>query len=53
MYRDSALAPSLVVAALGIFVSGCNKSQATAAMSVPEVEVATVEQRDVPVFNEW
>jgi len=43
----------LVVAALGIFVSGCNKSQATAAMSVPEVEVATVEQRDVPVFNEW
>jgi RND family efflux transporter MFP subunit len=22
-------------------------------MSVPEVEVATVEQRDVPVFNEW
>ncbi len=43
----------LVVAAVCIFVSGCNKSQATAAMSVPEVEVATVEQRDVPVFNEW
>jgi len=43
----------LVVAALGIVVSGCSKSQATAAMSVPEVEVATVEQRDVPVFNEW
>jgi len=43
----------LAVAALGIFVSGCNKSQATAAMSVPEVEVATVEQRDVPVYSEW
>jgi RND family efflux transporter MFP subunit len=43
----------LAVAALGIFVSGCNKSQATTAMSIPEVEVATVEQRDVPVFSEW
>ena len=51
--RQRAGAVFLVVAALGIFVSGCNKSQATAAMSVPEVEVATVEQRDVPVFNEW
>ena len=35
------------------FVSGCNKSQATTAMPVPEVEVATVEQRDVPVHSEW
>jgi membrane fusion protein (multidrug efflux system) len=43
----------LAVAALGIFASGCNKIQATTAVSVPEVEVATVEQRDVPVFNEW
>jgi RND family efflux transporter MFP subunit len=38
---------------LGILVSGCNKSQATTAMLVPEVEVATVEQRDVPVYSEW
>jgi len=43
----------LAVAALGIFVSGCNKSQATTAAPVPEVEVATVEQRDVPVYSEW
>jgi len=43
----------LAVAAIGIFVSGCNKSQATTAASVPEVEVATVETRDVPVYNEW
>ena len=43
----------LAVAALGIFVSGCNKSQATTGTAVPEVEVATVEQRDVRVFSEW
>jgi RND family efflux transporter MFP subunit len=43
----------LAVAALGIFVSGCNKSQATTATPVPEVVVATVEQRDVPVYSEW
>jgi len=43
----------LAVAALGIFVSGCNKTQATTATPVPEVEVATVEQRDVPVYSEW
>ena len=43
----------LAVAALGIFVSGCNKSQATTGTPVPEVEVATVEQRDVPVYSEW
>ncbi len=43
----------LAVAALGIFVSGCNKSQATTATPVPEVEVATVEQRDVAVYSEW
>jgi membrane fusion protein (multidrug efflux system) len=38
---------------LGIFVSGCNRGQATTAMPAPEVEVATVEQRDVPVYSEW
>jgi RND family efflux transporter MFP subunit len=43
----------LAVAALGILVSGCNKSQATTATPMPEVEVATVEQRDVPVYSEW
>jgi len=41
------------MAALGMFVSGCNRGQATTAMPAPEVEVATVEQRDVPVYSEW
>jgi RND family efflux transporter MFP subunit len=43
----------LAVAALGIIVSGCNKGQAAIGTPVPEVEVATVEQRDVPVYSEW
>jgi RND family efflux transporter MFP subunit len=43
----------LAVAALGIFVSGCNKSQATTKTPVPEVGVTTVEQRDVPLYSEW
>ncbi len=41
------------VAALCILVSGCNRSQATIARPVPEVEVATVETRDVPMYSEW
>jgi len=43
----------LALAALGIFVSGCNKSQATTTTSVLEVGVATVETRDVPMYSEW
>ena len=43
----------LAVAALGIFVSGCNKSLATTTTAPPEVGVVTVEQRDVPVYSEW
>jgi RND family efflux transporter MFP subunit len=43
----------VLTVALGVFIAGCNKSQATTAMPVPEVEVATVEQRDVPVYSEW
>jgi RND family efflux transporter MFP subunit len=44
---------AVLTLALGIFVSGCSRGQATTAMPVPEVEVATVETRDVPVFSEW
>jgi len=43
----------LAVAALGIFVSGCNRGRAATATPMPEVEVATVEQRDVPLYSEW
>jgi RND family efflux transporter MFP subunit len=43
----------IVMVALGIFVSSCNRGRAATATPTPEVEVATVEQRDVPVFSEW
>jgi len=52
--RGNAALPTLILMlAFGIFLSGCNKSQATAATSVPEVAVAKVETRDVPIYGEW
>src|SRR6266481_3864742 len=54
MTRGKFRMPTAVLTlALGILVSGCNKSQATTATPVPEVEVTTVETRDVPVYSEW
>ena len=32
---------------------GCGKTNAAPAIPAPEVEVATVVQRDAPIFNEW
>jgi membrane fusion protein (multidrug efflux system) len=43
----------LSVAAIGIFCSSCNRGRVSAATPAPEVEVATVERRDVPVYSEW
>ena len=44
---------AILLVALGIFASGCNKGQAAAAVPIPEVQVATVETRDVPIYGEW
>ena len=55
-YRIRGKAKLLIVVlttALGIFASSCNRGRAATATPVPEVEVATVEQRDVPVYSEW
>jgi RND family efflux transporter MFP subunit len=43
----------ILMVALGIFASSCNRGRAATATLTPEVEVATVEQRDVPVYSEW
>src|SRR5258706_16075931 len=52
--RGNFTMPTLIlVLALGIFASGCNKGQAAAAVPIPEVQVATVETRDVPMYGEW
>jgi RND family efflux transporter MFP subunit len=51
--RRGKLLSVVLTAAFGILVSGCNRGQATIAQPVPEVEVATVETRDVPMYGEW
>ncbi len=52
--RENFTMPTLIlVLALGIFTSGCNKGQAAAAVPIPEVQVATIETRDVPIYGEW
>ncbi|MFL6215928.1 MAG: efflux RND transporter periplasmic adaptor subunit [Blastocatellia bacterium] len=39
---------------VALFAVGCSKARATAPPpAAPEVEVAQVEQRDVPIYNEW
>jgi len=43
----------ILLVALGSFASSCNRGRAATATATPEVELATVEQRDVPVFSEW
>src|ERR1700740_1749196 len=46
----------LVLAVLLATVStavGCGKTNAASAVPAPEVEVATVAQKDVPIFSEW
>jgi membrane fusion protein (multidrug efflux system) len=43
----------LAIAAFGIVTSGCNKGQAKTVTPVTEVQVATVETRDVPAYSEW
>ena len=41
------------LATAAIFASGCNRGRAAVVTPMPEVEVATVEQRDVPMYSEW
>ena len=52
-HRKAALPTVILLVALAILASSCNRGQAATATATPEVEVATVEQRDVPVFSEW
>ena len=43
----------LRAAILGVAVSRSGAKSSTQAISSPMVEVASVEQRDVPVYGEW
>src|SRR5579872_3382797 len=43
-----------MIAALGLLPAGCStKTASAAAPAPPNVSVASVEQRDVPVYHEW
>jgi RND family efflux transporter MFP subunit len=52
-HRNATLATGILMLALGVFPSSCNRGRAATATPTPEVEVATVQQRDVPVYSEW
>jgi membrane fusion protein (multidrug efflux system) len=41
------------VLATAVFAVGCGKTNAAPAIPVPEVEVASVVQQDVPIVSEW
>jgi RND family efflux transporter MFP subunit len=41
------------IAAAGILLGGCNEEKAPPASRPPQVVVATVQQRDVPIFGGW
>src|SRR6266699_3798872 len=54
--RILAWSAGLVAAAFILALSGCSASSSAASaprMAPPEVEVARVEQRDVPVYHQW
>ncbi len=52
--HEKAILPMVILmVTLGIFASSCNRGRAATAAPLPEVEVATAEQRDVPVYSEW
>src|ERR1041385_1752818 len=52
--RRPALAVAFACLIIALLAAGCSKARATAPPpAAPEVEVAQVEQRDVPIYNEW
>jgi multidrug efflux pump subunit AcrA (membrane-fusion protein) len=53
IHTKATLPTVILMVALGIFASSCNRGRAATTAPAPEVEVATVEQRDVPVYSEW
>jgi RND family efflux transporter MFP subunit len=52
-HRKATLPTVILLVALGSFASSCNRGRAATATATPEVEVATVEMRDVPLYSEW
>src|SRR5580704_12136637 len=52
--RIAEISMALLVAAMALMLAGCGRTSAGAAEPTPpEVEVAAVEQRDIPIYREW
>src|ERR1700685_303083 len=52
--RIAEISMALLVAALAFDLTSCGRTSAGAAEPTPpEVEVAAVEQKDIPVYHEW
>ena len=52
MKRNPGTWPAIVIVAILLVPAGCGKSEQQQARP-PEVEVVQVEQKDVPIYNEW
>ena len=53
-WRIAGIGTVLLLGALSFQLTGCSHSAARAAQPTPpDVEVVTVEQRDIPVYREW
>ncbi len=50
--RTHPLAPTALLL-LTLFLGGCGEKKAAAPPPPPDVQVVTVEQKDVPVYSEW
>jgi RND family efflux transporter MFP subunit len=53
LFSVAALAPLAVLTAAVYSVTGCGGPKAVPAIPSPEVEVASVVQKDVPIVSEW
>src|SRR4051812_16714277 len=57
MRRSLIAKASLPVSALAgiviVLLSGCGKEKEAAAPPPPEVEVVSIEQKDVPIYRDW
>jgi len=52
-YRAAARLVLALLPAILFSAAGCGKSNAASPIPSPEVEVASVAQKDVPIFSEW
>ena len=52
-FRPASLVVLILLVATVSLAAGCGRTNAAPAVPSPEVEVAKVEQKDVPIVSEW